>query len=65
MIIATLPLQDGAIHYTTEHHNMTPDAVWAAWHAGKLTVFHMWEYQIRHGGYFTPDGDFITGGTTV
>ena len=63
MIISTLPMRDAEpIAYTTEHDSMTPAQIWAAWKAGKIAVFHMWEYQNRHGGYFTSDGDYIRKG---
>lgn len=60
MNISTLPLNDGAIHYTDEHHNMTPAEMWEAWKAGNVCVFHMWEYQTRHNGYFTDHGTWHT-----
>lgn len=62
MIIATLPLQDGAIHYTRKHNDMSAAQVWAAWKNGEMTVFHVTQWQNRHGGYFTPAGEFIRGG---
>lgn len=60
MIISTLQLNTGAIHYTTDHDAMTPDQFWAAWKNGKLLVFHMLKYQTRKNGYFDPDGNWIT-----
>lgn len=59
MIISTLPLKSGSIHYTSNHDNMTPAQIWSAWETGEICVFHMLEWQTRHGGYFTENGNFI------
>ena len=54
MIISSLPGTN--IIYTTEHDSMTPAEIWDAWHSGNMAVFHILEYETRHGLYFDPDG---------
>ena len=46
--------------YTQEIHNMTPAAIWAAWEAGELTVYQVYEYQVRHNILFTPRGKIVS-----
>ena len=45
--------------YTQAIHDMTPAAAWAAWEAGELTVYQVYEYQVHHKILFTPHGEVI------
>lgn len=42
--------------YSAELHALSPAECWEAWENGELTVYHMLEYQARHGIYFDENG---------
>lgn len=42
--------------YTQDIHNMSAAQIWAAWKRGDVTMYHLIEYQRRHGVTFTGDG---------
>ena len=62
MILSSLPLKNGSIDYTDAHDALTASEAWEAWKNGDFVVFHMIEWQTRHDGYFTPDGEFVKDG---
>ncbi len=45
--------------YTSEIHNMSATQVMQAWHAGKLTVNQVVEWQEKHGVYFDNAGNVM------
>lgn len=50
---------ESRLTYTPEIDALTPAAAWAAWEAGELTVYQVYEYQVRHNILFTPNGGII------
>lgn len=51
---------EARITYTPEIHALTPGEAWAAWEAGELTVYQVWQYQVRHNILFTPRGKVVS-----
>lgn len=48
---------DERLTYSDAIHALSPAQCWAAWENGELTVYHMFEYQARHGITFNENGE--------